>query len=75
MFWEVNQNSLSLLSLSCEAELFEKFTQCNVKGVTFKAEVLEVFFCHHTTEVIAEKKIKVIIYTKCQGLIMPQYRV
>lgn len=56
MFWEVNQNSLSLLSLSCEAELFEEFTQRNIKGVTFETEVLEVFFCHHTTEVIAEKQ-------------------
>lgn len=63
MFWEVNQNSFSLLSLSCEAELFQKFTQCNIKGVTFEVEVLEVFFGHHTTEVIAEKKIT-IIYTK-----------
>jgi hypothetical protein len=56
MFREVNQNSLSLLCLSCEAELFEEFTECNIKGVTFEAEVFEVFFCHHTTEVVAENK-------------------
>jgi len=52
----MNQNSLSFLGLSCETELFEKFTQCYIEGVTFEPEVLEVLFSHNTAEVIAEEK-------------------
>jgi len=52
----MNQNSLSFLGLSCETELFEKFTQCYIEGVTFKPKVLEVLFSHNTAEVVAEGK-------------------
>jgi hypothetical protein len=60
----MNQNSLSFLGLSCETELFEKFTQCYIEGVTFEPEVLEVLFSHYATEVIAEKKIRQRLVTQ-----------